>query len=484
LESQNRTPPKDTEPIGQPQLSFLKATSELFISWPDFSIRIPAVNFRWISDGSRTLVLPMIGWFVLWTLVGYYLLDSLAKLLNLRSLQTQVPNEFLDVYDPHRYRRSQEYTRSNTWFELLVSTVQLAALLTFWFLGGFESLDQWIRGLHLTPVSNGLLYLGILYTGREALMLPFAIYHTFVIEQRYGFNRTTVATFIADQLKEWLISGLLITGFTFIILNLFEAFGLRAWFVGWICAATISVILIYIAPAVLLPLFFKFSPVPDGPLRDQVTEFSLRQRFPMRELLVIDGSRRSSKANAFFTGFGSNKRIALYDTLISSHTIPELLAVLAHEVGHYRKHHVVRHILIGQFNLLLLFLGASFCISRPELFETFRVSTHSYYVGLALYLVLVQPLAVLSGVVMNYWSRRDEFEADRFAAEALGDPNPLIQALKRLSKDSLSNLTPHPLLVSLHFTHPPVLERVLALKAASNGSAKGSASASGSGSGQ
>src|ERR1700722_19344897 len=246
----------------------------MFISWRDFSIRILAVNFRWISDGSRTLVLPMIGWFVLWTLVGYYLLDSLAKLLNLRSLQTEVPNEFLDIYDPNRYRRSQEYTRLNTWFELLVSTVQLAALLTFWFLGGFECLDQWIRGFHLPSVSNGLLYLGILCAGREALMLPFAIYHTFVIEQRYGFNRTTVGTFIADQLKEWLISGLLITGFTLIILSLFEAFGLRAWFVGWICTAAISVMLIYIAPAVLLPLFFKFSPVPDGPLRDQVTKFS------------------------------------------------------------------------------------------------------------------------------------------------------------------------------------------------------------------
>ena len=170
---------------------------------------------------------------------------------------------------------------------------------------------------------------------------------------------------------------------------------------------------------------------------------------------MIDGSRRSSKANAFFTGFGSNKRITLYDTLINSHTVPELLAVLAHEVGHYKKHHIIRHLLIGQLNLLLLFLGASFCISRPELFEAFGVSTPSYYVGLTLYLIVIRPFAVLFGVLMNYWSRRDEFEADRFAAESLGDPNPLIQALKRLSKDSLSNLTPHPLLVGLHFTHPP-----------------------------
>jgi STE24 endopeptidase len=412
----------------------------------------------------------MIGRFIFSTLVGYYLLDSLAKLLNLRSLQMQVPNEFLDVYDANRYRRSQEYTRLNTWFELLVSTIELATLLIFWFLGGFESLDQWIRGFHLAPVLNGLLYLGLLSAGREALTLPFTIYHTFVIEQRYGFNRTTVGTFIADRLKEWLISGILMAGFAFLVLTLFETFGLRAWMAGWICTAAISVLLIYIAPTVLLPLFFKLSPVPDGPLRDQVTAFTLGQRFPIRELLVIDGSRRSSKANAFFTGFGSNKRIALYDTLISSHTVPELLAVLAHEIGHYKKHHIIRHLFLGQFSLFLLFLGASLCISRPELFAAFGVSTPSYYVGLALYMILIRPLAVLLGIVMNYWSRRDEFEADRFAAETLGDSNPLIQALKRLSKDSLSNLTPHPLLVSLHFTHPPLLARVRALRAVASAS--------------
>jgi STE24 endopeptidase len=434
-------------------------------------LRIAAVNFRWISDDSLALVFCMIGRFVFSTLVGYFLLDSFAKLLNLRNLRTQVPDEFLDVYDAGRYRRSQEYTRWNTWFDLVVSTIDLVALLVFWFAGGFEALDRSVRAFHLPPVGNGLLYLGILCVAREVLMLPFEIYHTFVIEQKYGFNRTTVGTFCVDRIKEWLIAGLLMAGFTFIVLSLFEAFGLRAWIIGWIFSATLSIALIYIAPTVILPLFFKLSPVPAGPLRDQVIEFSRSQHFPVRELLVIDGSRRSSKANAFFTGFGSNKRIALYDTLINNHTVPELLAVLAHEVGHYKKHHIVRHLFIGQLNLLLLFLGASFCISRPELFEAFGVSRPSYYIGLTLYLISMRPFTVLFGILMNYWSRRDEFEADRFAAESLGDPNPLIQALKRLSKDSLSNLTPHPLLVGLHFTHPPVLARIVALRAI--GSASG-----------
>ncbi len=408
--------------------------------------------------------MTIIGGFVLSTLIGYYALDSLAKLLNLKNLETRVPSEFSDVYDENRYRRSQEYTRTNTWFELVVSTTMLAALLAFWFLGGFESLDQLIRRLHLPGILPGLIYLSVLCVAREILMLPFAIYHTFVIEQRYGFNRTTIGTFILDRLKEWCLSALLGIGFASIVLILFEFFGLRAWIAAWICTAAISVVLIYLAPTVILPFFFKFSPVPAGELRDQVTDFCLRQRFPVRELLVIDGSRRSSKANAFFTGFGPNKRIALYDTLINNHTVPELLAVLAHEVGHFKKHHVLQHFLFGQFNLLLLFFGASICISRPELFEAFGVTTPSYYVGLMLYFILIRPPGVLLGIFVNFWSRQHEFEADRFAAEALGDPNPLIEALKRLSKDSLSNLTPHPLLVSLHFTHPPVLARVLALR--------------------
>jgi STE24 endopeptidase len=406
----------------------------------------------------------MIGGFVLSALIGYYLLDSLAKLLNLKSLETRVPSEFSDVYDENRYRRSQEYTRTNTWFELVVSTTTLAALLAFWLFGGFEGLDQLIRRLRLPNILPGLLYIGALCVAREVLMLPFAIYHTFGIEQRYGFNRTTVRTFIMDRLKEWGVSVLLMGGFASIVLILFEHFGLRAWMIAWISTAAISAILVYLAPSVILPLFFKFSPVPAGELRDQVTAFCLRQQFPIRELLVIDGSRRSSKANAFFTGFGPNKRIALYDTLINNHTVPELLAVLAHEVGHFKKHHMVQHFVFGEFNLLVLFLGASFCISRPELFQAFGVTAPSYYVGFTLYLILVRPVAELLGIFANFWSRRHEFEADRFAAEALGDPNPLIQALKRLSKDSLSNLTPHPLLVGLHFTHPPVLARVLALR--------------------
>ena len=403
----------------------------------------------------------MIGGFVLCTLLGYYLLDSIAKILNLRSSKTQVPSEFADVYDEVRYRRSQEYTIANTRFELVQAACSLMALLIFWFSGGFEFLDQWVRQFGLSNTVAGLLYVSILCIAREAISLPFEVYHTYVIEQRFGFNRTEVKTFIHDRLKGWLVSGLLLCLFLSIVLTLF---GKNAWIVAWACTATLSSLLMYLAPTLILPLFFKFSPLPEGALRDELTALCGRQRFPVRELLVIDGSRRSSKANAFFTGFGSNKRIALYDTLIVNHTVPELLAVLAHEIGHFKRNHIIQHFIFGQLNLLLLFFAASLCVDRPEIFAAFGVTTPSLYVGLALFLILVRPATVLIGVAANYFSRRHEFEADRFAAEAMGDPNPLIRALKRLSKDSLSNLTPHPLLVALRFTHPSVLARVLALR--------------------
>ena len=406
----------------------------------------------------------MIGGFVLCTLLGYYLLDSIAKILNLRSSKTQIPSEFADVYDEVRYRRSQEYTIANTRFELVQATCSLMALLIFWFSGGFEFLDQWVRQFGLSNTVAGLLYVSILCIAREAISLPFEVYHTYVIEQRFGFNRTEVKTFILDRLKGWLVSGLLLCLFLFIVLTLFTFFGKNAWIVAWACTATLSSLLMYLAPTLILPLFFKFSPLPEGALRDELTALCARQRFPVRELLVIDGSRRSSKANAFFTGFGSNKRIALYDTLIVSHTVPELLAVLAHEIGHFKRNHIIQHFIFGQLNLLVLFFAASLCVDRPEIFAAFGVTTPSLYVGLALFLILVRPATVLIGVAANYFSRRHEFEADRFAAEAMGDPNPLIRALKRLSKDSLSNLTPHPLLVALRFTHPSVLARVLALR--------------------
>jgi STE24 endopeptidase len=406
----------------------------------------------------------MVAAFILSGLIGYYLLDSVAKILNIKNLQDEVPSEFVGIYESSRYRQSQNYLRVKTRFELVSATFDLGCLLLFWGFGGFERLDVWLKTLHQSPVITGLLYLGILAAARELLELPFEAYATFVIEQQFGFNRATLKTFVLDRLKGWALAGVLLVGFLTLVLNLLERFGPQIWPLAWLITAAVSILLVYLAPTFILPLFFKFSPVPAGPLRDGVLTYCQKQRFPLRDLLVIDGSRRSSKANAFFTGFGKNKRIALFDTLIENHTVPELIAVLAHEVGHFKRRHVIQHFVFAQINLCFVFVLASLCLSRPELYAAFGVTHPSYYIGFALFSLLIQPLAIILGVVVNSWSRRHEYQADRFAAESTGESGSLVLALKKLSKDSLSNLTPHPLLVGLHFSHPPVLERIRALQ--------------------
>jgi STE24 endopeptidase len=411
----------------------------------------------------------MIAGFIICVLVGYHLLDTIALVLNLRSLKEEVPAEFAGIYDQSEYRRSQQYSRAKAHLEMISSTVMLAALLLFWGLNGFERLDLWLRGLGWHPFWTGIIYVAVLAAARELLELPIELYRTFVVETRFGFNRTSWQTFLLDHLKNWAIAGVILFGFLALVLGLLQSFGIQIWPVAWMVTAAISILLTYLAPTVILPLFFKFQPLPPGELRDAVTGYCQRLNFPLRDLLVIDGSRRSSKANAFFTGFGKNKRVALYDTLINHHPVPELVAVLAHEVGHYKKQHVLQQFILAQVSLFLAFLLASFCITWPALFAAFGVTHISYYAGLVLFSLLVQPLGILFGIATYAWSRHHEYEADRFAAETTGDSSPLEEALIRLSKDTLHNLTPHPLLVGLRFTHPPVPDRVRALRALSLG---------------
>lgn len=411
----------------------------------------------------------MIAFVLVSALVLYRLLDTTASVLNIRALRTEFPAEFQSWYDPERYRRSQAYTRANTILHLVSSWTGLIILLLFWFLGGFERFDATVRSWHFGPVASGLCYFGLLAAAQELLSLPFAIYHTFILEQKFGFNRTSIATFIQDKLKEAALSAIFSGLLAWVILSLFERFGSGAWIYAWLVTALGSLALMYLAPKLILPLFFKMKPVAEGELRDSLTDLCRRQRFPVRDLYVIDGSRRSAKANAFFTGFGSNKRIALFDTLISNHTVPELAAVLAHEIGHAKKGHVWKNLVAAQVSLFCFFWFASCFLTQPTLFTAFGVSRPSYYVGLVLFTIFLQPLGILLGIVSCYFSRRHEFEADRFAAQAVGDAEPLVLALKKLSKDSLANLTPHPLLVGLEFSHPPVLARIAALRSWSAG---------------
>lgn len=399
-------------------------------------------------------------WIILAALTALRALDAAAQLLNLRALEPRLPAAFREIYDEHEYRRLLDYTAVNTRFDLLVSGIDFAVLLAFWFGGGLAGV---VAGWGFGSIATGLCFIGLLILGKTLIDLPFDLWSTFVIEQRFGFNKTTPAIWLADQLKSLALTvalgGPLLAG----ILALFAYGGPLAWLWGWLFTAAAMVLLAYIAPAIILPLFNKFTPLEEGPLRRSILDYGREQDFPIAGLYVMDGSRRSTKSNAFFTGFGRWKKIALFDTLIAAHTTDELLAVLAHEVGHFKLRHIVQHIAVSILSLGVFFFLASHFVESGALHQAFFVEKAATYTGLAFFLVLFTPLSRLLSVISAIWTRRHEFDADRFAAETTGQPAALASALKKLSRENLSNLAPHPLYVALYHSHPPVLRRIEAL---------------------
>ena len=414
-------------------------------------------------------ILLLVALLLLWNL------DFLATLLNLGSLKPELPTEFSDVYNPEKYAKSQEYTRANSRFGVISSIASLTILLVFWFLGGFSWLDSWTRGLGFGEgafgkVATGLAYVFTLLLGNYLLNLPFTIYDTFVLEERFGFNKTTRGTFVLDQVKSialmTLIGAPLLAG----ILLIFHHVP-QAWFWAWVTFSAFVLIVTYLAPSLIMPLFNKFEPMEDGGLKDAIYRMAEECDFPLTEITVMDGSRRSAKSNAFFMGFGKNKKIALYDTLVENHSTEELVAVLAHEIGHFKRKHIIQRIVlsIAQFGILFYLLGH---IVDPEssfaqqLFAAFGISVDniSPHAGLIFFGILFSPVSRFLGILLNAWSRKHEFEADAYAAGVQKTSDHLITALKKLSADNLSNLTPHRFRVILDYSHPPVLVRINALR--------------------
>jgi STE24 endopeptidase len=404
-------------------------------------------------------------WVILLTVVAIYKLDLLADLLNLRSLGAALPPEFRDVFGADDYAKSQDYTRAKTVAGVVEATASLGFFLVFWFAGGFSWLDHWVRGLAEGEVSRGVLLVAVLVLGSSLLGLPFEIYRTFVLEERFGFNRTTPGTFLGDHLKGLALSALLGLPVFALIVWLFARWEL-AWLYAFLAVTAGSLILSYVMPIWLLPLFYKFTPMEDGELKRAIDDLSFRCGFPLSGVFVMDGSKRSTKANAFFTGFGKNKRIALFDTLINKQTVPELVAVLAHEIGHYKKKHIIQTMLAGIAESALVFFLLGFFLRNAGLFKAFGVQEPSVYLSLILFGILYTPVSKVSSVLRSVWSRKNEFEADAYAARVTGRSEDLISALKGLTRDNLGNVTPHPLHVFLNDSHPPVLRRIEALRSA------------------
>ncbi|MBL7988938.1 MAG: M48 family metallopeptidase [Chlorobi bacterium] len=401
---------------------------------------------------------------ILSVLVAEYTLSLIANLLNLRALRPDLPEEFVDVYDADAYRRSQEYTRVTTRFGLITNTFDFLLILGFWFAGGFNFLDNIVRGWELGTTWTGVAYIGILLLAQMIISLPFSIYSTFVIEERFGFNRTTASTFIADRLKGLLVGGAIGIPALAGIIYLFDTAGPMAWLYGWGAATTFTVILTLIAPAWIMPLFMKFQPLENLELKERLMAYARKVSFPLANIFVIDGSRRSSKANAFFTGIGRNRRIALFDTLLESHNVTELEAVVAHEVGHYKLRHITKGMVVSVLHTGAFFLLLSVVLDNRGLFDAFFMEQTSIYAGLIFFAMLIAPVELLLGIAMKQISCRNEFEADHYAATTTGSSEPLIAALKKLSRTSLSNLTPHRFFVFLNYDHPPLLQRVQALR--------------------
>lgn len=393
-----------------------------------------------------------------------YILDLVSNSLNLKALDPELPDEFSEVFDSEKYRKSQEYTRVRTRFGLLTGTFDLAVILLFWFFGGFGKLDSLVRGWELHEIFNGLVFIGILMVMRFIISQPFSIYSTFVIEERFGFNRTTPATYIKDLLKGLLLGILLGGPLLAGIIAFFLYAGDNAWWYCWIAAVLFTLVIQYIAPTWIMPLFNKFTPLEEGELKDTILKYTEKVRFSLKGLFVIDGSKRSSKSNAFFTGFGKNKRIALFDTLIERHTIDELVAVLAHEIGHYKKKHIIKGMAVSIVYMGAMFYLLSIFLTHEGLFSAFYVEVPSVYTGFIFFGMLFAPIEMILSIFMHIYSRKNEFEADRFAAETTETSQPMVSALKKLSANNLSNLTPHPFYVFLNYSHPPVLTRIRTLE--------------------
>jgi STE24 endopeptidase len=396
-------------------------------------------------------------------LVFNFLTDTLLDYLNFKNLGKPLPEELQDVYNIDEYQKSQAYQKENFKFGLITATFSFLATLLFFFLDGFAWLDNLVRSVAQNEIGIALLFFGMLILANDIISLPFQYYQTFVIEEKFGFNKTTLKTFFLDKIKGWglmaIMGGIILTA----LIWFYKQTGVNFWIYAWIIITAFTVFITFFYAKLIVPIFNKQTPLEDGALKNKITQYAKKVGFTLSNIFVIDGSKRSTKANAYFSGMGPQKRITLYDTLIHDLSENEIVAVLAHEVGHYKKKHVIINVLISTFLTGFTLWLLSLFINNPLLAEALHVKTPSFHIGLIVFGILYTPISEITGLLMNYLSRKFEYQADNFAKQTFG-ADALIAALKKLSKNSLSNLTPHPAYVFMHFSHPTLLQRIRNLK--------------------
>lgn len=397
-------------------------------------------------------------------IISGYLLDLTVEILNLKAITPELPKEFTGYYDDAKYTKSQNYLKDNTKFSLIIATFDLAVILIVIYSGLFAVMDGFVRSFGYGQIVTAIIFAAILLVASKLLHLPFAVYDTFVIEERYGFNKTKPKTFVSDLIKGLILSavlgGVILAG----IVWLFEHFGKNAWVYIWLGITLFGLFMSYISPVVIMPLFNKFKPIEEGELKTKINDYAKKQNFKLKGIYTMDGSKRSTKANAFFTGFGKYRRIVLFDTLIKKLFPDEILAVLAHEMGHFKKKHMVKGMIISAIHTGMMLFVFSLFLENKALVSAFGFDEVSIYASLIAFGILFSPVNMLVSVGGNALSRKFEYEADGYVVKTTGCPAWLIEGLKKLTTDGLGSLTPHPLKVFLQYSHPPILERIKNLK--------------------
>ncbi|MCL7754128.1 M48 family metallopeptidase [Polaribacter sp. Z022] len=396
-------------------------------------------------------------------LIISFVIDKILDTLNERCFDDEIPEKLKDVYDEEAYKKSQSYKKTSAKFSNITSFITTILTLVFFLIDGFKYLDAFARSYTDNPILVALIFFGVIILGSEIVSTPLSYYSTFVIEEKFGFNKSTKKIFWLDKIKGLFISVLLGGGILSLVIWFYQVTGKNFWIYAWILVAAFSLFINMFHAKLIVPLFNKQSPLEDGELKTEIEKYAKKVGFTINNIFVIDGSKRSTKANAYFSGFGAQKRITLYDTLINDLSTKEIVAVLAHEVGHYKRKHIIFNlissILLTGFTLFIL----SLFVSSPLLSEALGVSTPSFHIGLIAFGILYSPISEVTGLFMNYMSRKFEYQADNFAKDTF-ESEALITSLKKLSKNSLSNLTPHPAFVFAHFSHPTLLQRITNLE--------------------
>ena len=400
---------------------------------------------------------------IIFAIIIEYLLSSIGSILDIKNITPTIPSDFKKAYDQEKYILSQDYLKARTSFGLFSSSFSLILIMIVIHSDIFGLLDQFVRGQSDSYILQGLLFIGIIYFFQDIVSLPFSIYHTFVIEERFGFNKTTLNLFIIDKIKGYAIFIVLGSIVITPILYFFHVYGDIGWLIAW---SILTAFMIAVQPLfvhVIAPMFNKFTPLEEGELRSAIEKYTKKVNFPLARIDIMDGSKRSAHSNAYFTGFGKSRRIAIFDTLVEKHSTNEIVSVVAHEVGHYKLKHVLQGTILGIIETGIMLFAFNLIMNDISLFQVFGVSQLSVHAGIVFFSMLYAPVSMFTSIVTTAISRKNEYEADKYSYDTTNNREALVSMLIGLSANNLSHLTPHPLKVFLSYSHPPVVDRIKAV---------------------